>query len=137
MAFRLIDLDTYPRREHYETFLRLKLTYSATVQIDITDLRAALRAQGIKAYPAQIWMLTHAANEIPEFRMGQDADGRLGTWDDLSPLYTTFHEPPNRSPGSGLRSTTISPDSTDPARPIWIASRPAPINRKRMCQRTC
>jgi chloramphenicol O-acetyltransferase type A len=92
MAFRLIDLDSYPRREHFETFLRLNLTYSATVQIDITDLRRAVKSQELKAYPAQIWMLTRAANTVPEFRMSLDANDQLGTWDRLEPLYTCFDD---------------------------------------------
>jgi chloramphenicol O-acetyltransferase type A len=92
MAFQPVDLNDYPRKEHFEHFMELSLTYSATVSIDVTDLRAALKRRGLKAYPAQIWMLTSAANLVPEFRMSLDEDGRLGYWDSLSPLYTVFCE---------------------------------------------
>ena len=92
MTFRAIDLQTHPRREHYEHFLGMGLSYSATVQIDITELRTAARQRGVRIYPAQIWMLTTAANRVPEFRMSRDSDGTLGTWDELSPLYTVLNE---------------------------------------------
>ncbi len=92
MAFQPVDLINYARKEHFEHFMELNLTYSATVSIEITDLRAALKRKGLKAYPAQIWMLTSAANLVPEFRMSLDDDGRLGHWDSLSPMYTVFCE---------------------------------------------
>jgi chloramphenicol O-acetyltransferase type A len=90
MAFRIIDLATYPRREHYERFLEMKLTYSATVQIDITRVRALARERGYRMYPAQIWMLTTVANRVPEFRMSHDGEGKLGVWDELSAHYTVI-----------------------------------------------
>ena len=92
MTFRAIDLQTYPRREHYEHFLGMGLSYSATVQIDITELRTAARQRGVRIYPAQIWMLTTAANRVPAFRMSRDSDGTLGAWDELTPLYTVLNE---------------------------------------------
>ena len=91
MPFQPIDLASYPRREHYDAFFGLKLTYSATIQIDITRLLRAIRDLGFRTYPVQIWLLTEAANRIPEFRMSQDGDGRLGIWDQVSPLYTTLN----------------------------------------------
>ena len=53
MAFRLIDMESWPRREFYEHFIKeVVCTYSAVVNIDITALR------GQKLYPAMIWLLT-------------------------------------------------------------------------------
>ena len=64
MAFHPIDLDSFPRREHYLSFIgNNQCSYSMTVNVDIT----ALGAQ--KLYPAMIWLLTRTVNEIPEFRM--------------------------------------------------------------------
>jgi len=91
MSFHPIDLQAYPRREHYEHFLEMRLTYSATVQIDITTLRRAAKHTGFRVYPAQIWMLTTAANRVTEFRMSQDSAGNLGVWDELVPLYTVMN----------------------------------------------
>lgn len=91
MTLHLIDMETYPRREHFEHFLgRVPCTYSATVQIDVTRLRAALKRNGVRAYPAQIFMLTTAANRFAEFRMSLDEEHRLGCWERVSPMYTVF-----------------------------------------------
>jgi chloramphenicol O-acetyltransferase type A len=100
MTFRPIDLAAYPRREHYEHFLHLRLTYSATVSIDISALRLTAKERGIRIYPAQIWMLTTAADHVPEFRMDRDENGNLGIWDHLEPLYTVMRDA--STPFSGL-----------------------------------
>ena len=100
MGFHPVDLEHYARKEHFAQFQELKLTYSATVPIEVTKLREATKRLGAKAYPAQIWMLTTAANSIPEFRMSLDEGGRLGHWDSLTPLYTVFH--PAKETFSGI-----------------------------------
>jgi chloramphenicol O-acetyltransferase type A len=100
MTFRPIDMDAYPRREHFEHFLAMHLTYSATVSIDVTHLRATAKERGFRLYPAQIWMLSTVANRVPEFRMSRDNDGNLGVWDRLDPLYTAMSEP--TTPFSGI-----------------------------------
>lgn len=107
MSFQPIDRATYARNEHYEHFLKLRSTYSATVSIDITVLRAAARERDIRIYPAQIWMLTTAANRVPEFRMSRDGAGNLGIWDRLEPLYTAMRD--TSKPFSGLW-TPYDPD---------------------------
>ena len=91
-TFEPIDLDTYPRRAHFEAFREMKLSYSVTVTIDVTELRSELRKRGLRAYPAQIWMLSEVVNRIPEFRMSVDPAGRLGLFDPLEPLYTVFND---------------------------------------------
>ena len=52
MAFQLIDLENWERREFYEHFIKeVVCTYSVVVNIDITSLK------GQKLYPAMIWLL--------------------------------------------------------------------------------
>ena len=92
MTFTAIDLETWPRREHYLAFREMKLTYSATVTIDITDLQGTIRLAGLRMYPTLIWMLTSAANQFREFRTGLDADGVPGVWDMVHPLYTALDD---------------------------------------------
>ena len=85
MALRLIDLESWPRREFYEHFIReVVCTYSAVVNIDITGLK------GQKLYPAMIWLLTKTVNEMPEFRTVLTPDGP-GIYDDMHPMYTVFN----------------------------------------------
>ena len=86
MAFRLIDMESWPRREFYEHFIKeVRCTYSAVVNIDITALR------GQKLYPAMIWLLTRTVNDMPEFRTSLTAEG-LGIYDDMHPMYTVFNK---------------------------------------------
>lgn len=81
MAFHPIDLNSFPRREHYLSFIgNNQCSYSMTVNVDITALGAH------KLYPAMIWLLTRTVNEIPEFRMAL-VDGVLGVYDDMHPAY--------------------------------------------------
>ena len=86
MAFRLIDMESWPRREFYEHFIKeVVCTYSAVVNIDITALR------GQKLYPAMIWLLTRTVNDMPEFRTSLTPEG-LGVYDDMHPMYTVFNK---------------------------------------------
>ena len=86
MAFRLINLENWERREFYEHFIsRVVCTYSVTVNLDIDPLR------GQKLYPAMIWLLTKTVNAMPEFRTCLTAEG-LGIYDDMHPMYTVFNE---------------------------------------------
>ncbi|MBR5293152.1 MAG: type A chloramphenicol O-acetyltransferase [Oscillospiraceae bacterium] len=85
MSLRLIDLESWPRREFYEHFIKeVVCTYSAVVNIDITGLK------GQKLYPAMIWLLTKTVNDMPEFRTVLTPDGP-GIYDDMHPMYTVFN----------------------------------------------
>jgi chloramphenicol O-acetyltransferase type A len=88
--FNRIDWNTYPRKEQYHYFKESKLSFSTTVNLDVTGLNTALKERGLKQYPAQLWLLTTAANSIPEFRMAQDWEGSLGSWEYVSPFYATL-----------------------------------------------
>ena len=86
MAFRLIDLENWERREFYEHFIsQVVCTYSVVVNIDITNLK------GQKLYPAMIWLLTKTVNDMPEFRTSLTPEG-LGIYDDMHPMYTVFNK---------------------------------------------
>ena len=83
----------WPRREHFQHYMdNVRCTYSVTVNIDVTALRAALKANGVKAYPAQIYMLASTVNRFSEFRMGLSAAGEPGYWDTLHPAFTVFND---------------------------------------------
>ena len=86
MAFRLIDLENWERREYYEHFIKeVVCSYSVTVNIDITNLKEQ------KLYPAMIWLLTRTVNDMPEFRTCLTEAG-LGIYDDMHPMYTVFNK---------------------------------------------
>ena len=86
MAFKLIDIENWERKEFYEHFIKdVVCSYSLTVNIDITNLKEH------KLYPAMIWLLTKTVNEMPEFRTSLTKEG-LGIYDDMHPMYTVFNK---------------------------------------------
>lgn len=93
MAFHLIDMDTWERREHYYYYKDfLKVRYNLNIQVDITELLAQVKEQKLKFYPVFIYIIMRAVNQNREMRMQTDKEGRLGYWDECHPSYTIFHE---------------------------------------------
>ncbi|MGW1776067.1 type A chloramphenicol O-acetyltransferase [Streptomyces sp. NPDC002104] len=87
-----IDLDTWPRRQHFEHYRRrVPCTYSMTVELDATAFAAALRASRRKTYPAQIWALSTVVNRHEEFRMCLTASGDPAVWPVVHPAFTIFN----------------------------------------------
>lgn len=93
MKFNRIDLETWNRREYYIHYMdEMRCTYSLTVNIDITGLKAAAKERGKKIYPVQIYMIAAIVNQYPEFRMDRNSDGELGYWEEVNPSYTIFNK---------------------------------------------
>ncbi len=89
--FTPIDMNTWPRREHFHYFAHMAPTgYSLTVEVDVTRLRAALKRRELKFYPAYLWLVTHSLNAQEAFRLAEK-EGVLGVYDTLTPLYAVFH----------------------------------------------
>ena len=66
---RYIDMDTYPRRSHFEFFKSYAYPYvGLTANVDVTDLIAYAKARGGSTFLACLWAAAQAANAIPEFR---------------------------------------------------------------------
>ena len=89
--FTPIDMNTWPRREHFHYFAHMAPTgYSLTAEVDVTRLRAALKRRGLKFYPAYLWLVTHSLNAQEAFRLAEK-EGVPGVYDTLTPLYAVFH----------------------------------------------
>ncbi|MCI8525225.1 MAG: type A chloramphenicol O-acetyltransferase [Oscillospiraceae bacterium] len=85
MAFHLIDLEHWERREIYAHFINeVRCTYAATVRMDVTGLK------GQWLYPAMLWLLTQTVNQMPEFRTSHTEAG-LGVYDEMHPAYTVLN----------------------------------------------
>ena len=71
-----IDLDTYPRRDHFNHFCAMAYPYAGvTVDVDVTDLLARCREKGYSFYLMVLHALALAADEVPEFRRRIDRGG--------------------------------------------------------------
>ena len=71
-----IDLDTYPRRDHFNHFYGMTYPYAGvTVDVDVTDLLARCREKGYSFYLMVLHAVALAADEVPEFRRRIDHGG--------------------------------------------------------------
>ena len=92
-TFDLIDANTWPRKFYFEYYYQqVKCTFSFAAQVDITQLLTSCKQQQIKLYPAMLYIISRAVNEIQELRIDVDEDARLGLWNFVSPCYTVFHD---------------------------------------------
>ncbi len=93
MKFNPIDIEKWNRKEYYIHYMDvMRCTYSLTVNINITGLRAVVKEMGKKIYPVQIYMIATVVNQYAEFRMDKNSRGELGYWDEVNPSYTVFNK---------------------------------------------
>ena len=68
-AMKRIDMNTYPRRDHFAHFCAMAYPYvGVTVDADVTDLLALCREKGYSFYLLVLHAVALAADEVPEFR---------------------------------------------------------------------
>lgn len=66
---KYIDLETYPRRSHFDYFRHLAYPYvGMTANVDVTNLLAKAREMGGSTFLACLWAAAQAANSVPELR---------------------------------------------------------------------
>lgn len=67
--YRFIDMDTYPRKEHFHYFMQYGYPYvGTTANVDITDLMKKTKAEGKPFFLSFLYYVAKAANTVPEFR---------------------------------------------------------------------
>jgi chloramphenicol O-acetyltransferase type A len=66
---RHIDLETWPRREHFRIYNDLGYPhFNLCANVDMTEFHTAVKQRGISFTVATVYILARAANAIPEFR---------------------------------------------------------------------
>ena len=69
MKYRTIDMDAYPRKDHFAYFKGLAIPYvGLTVNVDITGLPQVMKAHGLPFFLTICCCVDRAANGVPEFR---------------------------------------------------------------------
>ena len=64
----VVDLETWPRREHFRFFSGLGFPfYNVTTSLDVTRLHAYVRARGLSFYHALIYATLSVMNGLPDF----------------------------------------------------------------------
>ncbi|EKQ51651.1 MULTISPECIES: chloramphenicol acetyltransferase CAT [unclassified Clostridium] len=93
MGFNIINMSTWERKDCFNHFFNnAKCTYSITVNIEITNLYNYIKANKLRFYPTFTWIVSRAINNYQEFKMGFDAEGRLGFFDEIGPSYSVLNE---------------------------------------------
>ena len=66
---KIIDLETYPRKSHYEFFKSVAYPYvGLTANVDVTNLLAFAKKAGGSGFLACLWAAANAANRVPQLR---------------------------------------------------------------------
>lgn len=93
MGFNKIDMDTWPRRSHYDYYTnQVKTSFQMTKFLDVTEAVSLCREEKLKFQPVMIYLIMKGINSIPQLRMAVDADGNPGYYDVSHAQYTVFHE---------------------------------------------
>jgi chloramphenicol O-acetyltransferase type A len=67
---RVIDLETWPRRDHYRLFRDLDHPYfGVTVEVDVTAWQRAVKSSHRPFYPSMVHQVSAAANAVEAFRL--------------------------------------------------------------------
>ena len=73
---RWIDLETWPRRRHFELFRGFDVPYfTLCADVDVTSLLRAARDRRSSFTAFLVYVLARAANEVPAFRQRIRGDG--------------------------------------------------------------
>ena len=92
-GYRKIDLETWPRREHYRYYREfLKCGYSITARLDVTEAVRFTRAQKKRFFGCFLYAAARAVNSMDEMKMMTAPDGTPGIWDEVHLNFTVFHE---------------------------------------------
>lgn len=88
MSCTYLDMDSYPRRAHFDYFRSLAYPYAGlTAEVDITDFLAAVKAKGLPLFLSLCWCVGGAANAVPQLRQ-RILDGKIVEFDRCPTSHT-------------------------------------------------
>ena len=92
MNYTKIDIESWERRDLFKLYTTdLKIVMNMTVDVDVTNMVTLLKKNGLRFYPAMIWVVSRLMNARDEFKYHLTEDGELIKWDYVSPSYTDFN----------------------------------------------
>lgn len=92
MAMRYLDMDAYPRKDHFAYFNALAYPYvGLTVNVDITELLAAVRERKLPFFLTVCYCVARAANGVAPFRQ-RIVEGRIVEFDSCDISHTVALE---------------------------------------------
>ncbi len=92
MNYTKVEIDKWSRGSLFHFYIeKMRIVMSLTVDINVAPLITYTKKNGLKFYPAMIWVVSKVINSHDEFKYGWDTDGNLIRWDSISPSYTVFN----------------------------------------------
>lgn len=92
MNYTKVDIDEWSRGSLFQFYIeKMRIVMSLTVDINVVPLITYTKKNGLKFYPAMIWVVSKVINSHDEFKYSWDTDGNLIRWDSISPSYTVFN----------------------------------------------
>ena len=89
---RIIDLETYPRRSHFDYFRTMAFPYvGLTANVDVTNLLRYAKVHGGAGFHAILWTAAQAVNAVPELRQRIEQD-QIVEYDHSNIGYTVARE---------------------------------------------
>lgn len=86
--YQPVDINNWERRELFDHFSRLRMPhFVVAANIDVTNLLAFKRREGLSFYLTLIYLTTHVVNSIENFRLGI-VEGRVVRFDLLHTNFT-------------------------------------------------
>ncbi|HWR02836.1 MAG TPA: CatA-like O-acetyltransferase [Humidesulfovibrio sp.] len=83
-----IDMETWGRRDQYRYFSAMQWPYwSLTCEVDVTRAREFMNQRGVASYLGMIYLVTKAANAVPELRL-RIQDGEVYEHEVVHPSFT-------------------------------------------------
>ncbi len=88
MNYKIIDLNTYKRKEYFNHFTKdIPCTYSITCKIDVSNIKN----KNYKFYPSCIFAVTSTVNIYEEFRTAYNSQHELVVYNEMLPCYTVLN----------------------------------------------
>lgn len=124
MEYKIIDINHWERRELYEHFSRMRLPhYAVAGHVDVTNLLAFKRREGLSFYLSLVYLTTKAINSIENFHL-RNSGGKVVSYETIHTNFThkrpdeqlfRFHTAPFRGSLREYVETTsaaIAPQTT-------------------------
>ena len=92
-AYRALDMETWPRREHFRYYREfLKCGYSITGRVEVTEAVAFAKRSGKRFYGCFLYAAAETVNAMDELKMMITPQGTPGIWETVHPNFTVFHQ---------------------------------------------
>lgn len=144
MAYHWLDMEHFPRREHFAYFSSLAYPYvGTTANVDITDIQKKIKGEKLPFFLTACYCAARAANGVPELRQ-RIKDGKIIEFDrcrashtvaleDGTFCYCTLEDEPNlrayldagrRAQEAAKRQASIAEDPEEALEKFFVSSLP-------------